>query len=266
MPQTIKLKRSAVPGQAPVIGQLDLGELAINTNDGKVYLRKKDGTSDVVIEIRGSIYNTASSVTTSATAPTNPTPAEGDLWYDTVNDRLMMYDGTDWKEVAHTLSDLTVTGDTILGDDAAADTLVVNAQAKFTGTDGLVIPAGTTADRVTADTGTIRYNTDTSSFEGYSGTAWGSLGGVKDVDQDTYIQTESSAGADEDTFQFYAGGSNIGSWSGTNLTVGTNLAIADGQSFTFGQGANRIAFTDTTRMTVSNEAGTIIFDGRIFTP
>ena len=266
MPQTIKLKRSSVAAQTPTTGQLDLGELAINTHDGKLFLRKNDGTTDVILEINGSINGTSSKVTTSAASPIDPAPIAGDLWFDSVNNKLMLYDGTSWVEAGNTLTDFTVTGNTILGLDAATDTLVVNAQTTFTGTDGLVIPAGTTAERVTATTGTIRYNTDTSSFEGYSGTAWGSLGGVKDVDQDTYIQTESSAGADEDTFQFYAGGSNIGSWSGTNFTVGTNLAIADGQSFTFGSGANRVAFTDTTRMTVSNEAGTIIFDGRIFTP
>lgn len=263
MPQTIKLKRSAVAGQIPTIGQLDLGELAINTNDGKLFVRKKDGATDVVIEVGGSVSGTAGKVTTSATAPTNPTPIEGDLWFDTLNDKLKYYDGTAWEEVANTLENLTVTGNTILGD-AATDTLTVNATATFSGTDGMTIPAGTTAQRVSANTGTIRYNTDTQSFEGYSGTSWGSLGGVKDVDQDTYVTTESSAGADEDTFTFVAGGTQIGTWTATDKTVETNLNLQSGKAFVFGQGANRKTFTDTRTMTVSNEAGTIIFSGSIF--
>lgn len=311
MPQTIKLKRSSTAGQAPTTAQLDFGELAINTSDGKVYLRKSDGQGDVIIELGGSIATSAATVTSSATAPTNPTPASGNLWYDTINDVLMMYDGAAWQEVAHELSALQVNGNTILGDNAAADTLTVNAIATFSGTDGMVIPSGTSAQRVTANTGTIRYNTDTSSFEGYSGTSWGSLGGVKDVDQDTYITTEASAGSDEDTFTFYAANNVNATWTSSLLDINTavnidgaltttstgtfgnaagdtqtfngavdmnntlnvdgnttvnNFEIGDGNSFTFGSGSNRVAFTDTTRMTVSNEAGTIIFDGRIFTP
>jgi len=52
----------------------------------------------------------------------------------------------------------------------------------------------------------IRYNTTDSTFEGYDGANWGSLGGVKDVDQDTYILAESSAGADNDELDFYTAG------------------------------------------------------------
>ena len=58
-------------------------------------------------------------------------------------------------------------------------------------------------------TGQIRYNSELSSFEGYGpGNAWGSLGGIKDVDADTYITAESSAGADEDTLTFYTAGTS----------------------------------------------------------
>jgi PAS domain-containing protein len=42
MSTTIKLRRSAVPGRVPTVGQLDLGELAINTADGKIYFKKYD--------------------------------------------------------------------------------------------------------------------------------------------------------------------------------------------------------------------------------
>lgn len=71
----------------------------------------------------------------------------------------------------------------------------------------LVLPVGTVAERPgTAEQGMIRYNSDDTTFEGYDGTAWGSLGGVKDVDQDTYIQAETSPGADNDELDFYTGG------------------------------------------------------------
>ena len=40
------------------------------------------------------------------------------------------------------------------------------------GTDAVQLTAGTTAERPTAAAGMIRFNTDTSKFEGYDGTAW----------------------------------------------------------------------------------------------
>lgn len=47
MSQTIKLKRSAVAGKVPTTSSLDLGELALNTNDGKVFFKKDDGTPSI---------------------------------------------------------------------------------------------------------------------------------------------------------------------------------------------------------------------------
>lgn len=44
----LKFKRSAVPSKVPALTDLELGELAINTYDGKVYLKKDDGTASIV--------------------------------------------------------------------------------------------------------------------------------------------------------------------------------------------------------------------------
>ena len=44
----IELKRSAVPGKIPTVGQLDLGELAINTYDGTVYLKQDNGVQSII--------------------------------------------------------------------------------------------------------------------------------------------------------------------------------------------------------------------------
>ena len=48
MTQKIQLRRSATPGNIPTIAQLDLGEIAINTNDGKLYIKKDDGAESIV--------------------------------------------------------------------------------------------------------------------------------------------------------------------------------------------------------------------------
>ena len=48
MSTNIKLKRSAVSGRIPSTGDLALGELAINTYDGKLFMKKNDGTESIV--------------------------------------------------------------------------------------------------------------------------------------------------------------------------------------------------------------------------
>ena len=42
MAQVLKLKRTAVQGKSPTTDTLELGELAINTYDGKLYFEKDD--------------------------------------------------------------------------------------------------------------------------------------------------------------------------------------------------------------------------------
>ena len=46
MSTTIKLRRSAVAGRIPTIAQLELGEIAINTQDGKLYFKKYDAVAN----------------------------------------------------------------------------------------------------------------------------------------------------------------------------------------------------------------------------
>ena len=47
MANTIILKRSATPGKVPTTTQLALGEIAINTYDGLIYIKKDDGTPSI---------------------------------------------------------------------------------------------------------------------------------------------------------------------------------------------------------------------------
>ena len=54
----LKFKRSAVPAKVPALNDLALGELAINTYDGKVYTKKDDGTP-AIVEIGGTASTTS---------------------------------------------------------------------------------------------------------------------------------------------------------------------------------------------------------------
>ena len=101
-----------------------------------------------------------------------------------------------------------------------------NILCDTTGT--FIVPVGDTNNRPdAADTylGGIRYNTTTSQFEGYNGIDYVSLGGLRDVDQDTYILTEVTPGSDEDTFEFYAQGINNLSLDKDKFTIRTAKLI-----------------------------------------
>ena len=67
---------------------------------------------------------------------------------------------------------------------------------------------GTTAQRPTAAEGMIRLNSSDSVFEGYNNGQWRGLGGIIDVDRDTYITTEFDT--DDDSLYFYTAGEERG--------------------------------------------------------
>ena len=47
MSQVVKLKRTAVEGKVPTTGNIELGELAINTYDGRIFFEKDNGTPSI---------------------------------------------------------------------------------------------------------------------------------------------------------------------------------------------------------------------------
>jgi hypothetical protein len=48
MANTITVKRSAVPSKAPATADLALGEIAINTFDGRMFFKKNNGADSIV--------------------------------------------------------------------------------------------------------------------------------------------------------------------------------------------------------------------------
>ena len=51
MSSTVKLKRSAVADRVPTTSQLELGELALNTNDGKIYFKKDVSSVESIVTL-----------------------------------------------------------------------------------------------------------------------------------------------------------------------------------------------------------------------
>jgi hypothetical protein len=129
----------------------------------------------------------------------------------------------------------------------------------------LQVPTGTTAQRpwVPAN-GMIRYNSTQSTFEGYSSSAWSSLGGVKSVDGYTYIQAETSAGAGNGDLDFYAensggnGATQVGQWNRTNLKeyTGTIVGTQTTQNVFNATATTVNAFGAATTLTIGATSGT----------
>jgi hypothetical protein len=105
-----------------------------------------------------------------------------------------------------------------------ADTTASQAVVQIDNIRGLVIPVGTTTNRPSSPIqGLIRYNTTISQFEGYNGTSYISIGGVRDVDGNTYIIPELSPGSNENTLFFYTDGVERMTLSTSALSVHTSI-------------------------------------------
>ena len=76
MAQTIKLKRSGTQGAEPSTSDLALGEVAINTYDGKMFIKKNDG-SDSIVELGTGGGSAAIYIKTTVTATAGQTTVTG---------------------------------------------------------------------------------------------------------------------------------------------------------------------------------------------
>jgi hypothetical protein len=95
------------------------------------------------------------------------------------------------------------------------------------GSDAVLIPLGTTQQRPAVPAlGYIRYNTSYQTFEGFgAGSAWGSLGGVKDTNQDTYISPESFPTSNDDILRFYNSNFETMTMASSNIIVRAQQTI-----------------------------------------
>jgi hypothetical protein len=50
----IQIRRSATQNAIPTTSNLDLGELALNTNDGKLYMKTTEGSLSSVVQVGSS--------------------------------------------------------------------------------------------------------------------------------------------------------------------------------------------------------------------
>ena len=255
----IQLYYSATASAVPVNTNLAAGELAINTNDGKLYYKDSGGTVQTLAsKATGSIggsntqvqFNSSGSLAGSANFTWSGTALalgssilfQGDFSNATVASRTAFQTSTtngstgiyalpngtstaaSWQATNNATATnaskiLIATNGTTdvqlvsgingsgtylpltfwnngaekmrLGTDGkvniggAANALVT---LEVVGTDALLLPKGTTGQQPTGVAGYLRFNTTTTQFEGYNGTAWSSVGGAA-ISNDTTTST-----------------------------------------------------------------------------
>ena len=173
-----------------------------------------------------------------------PTPQQGMIRYNTTDSRFEAYNGVTWSGLGGVVDadqDTYIRAETSAGADgddlefftANVRRLIIDDQGDlkygvasnrftvdfntgdaifkgavdFQARSAITIPRGFTIERPsTPVAGMIRFNDTTDSFEGYNGNNWGTLGGLVDSDQDTYIRVEASPGTDNDDIEFYTRG------------------------------------------------------------
>ena len=175
----ISLYYSTTASAVPTAGNLVAGELALNTNDGKLYFKN---SSNVVTLLAQS--SAASPVTTISFGTTGLTPSTATSGAVTVAGTLAITNG------GTGLTSFT-TGQIHYGSFSTSANLFYDSAnirlgvgtnspavtATFVGTDAMLIPKGATGSRPTGVAGYLRFNTTSNEFEGHNGTAWSSVGG-----------------------------------------------------------------------------------------
>lgn len=220
MASIIRIKRSSTSGNPATLGagELAYSALADNGSNGgdRLYIGMGSETSGNAanhVIIGGKFFTDMLDHTKGTLTANSALVVDSDSKLDNLK-----VDNLDLN--GNTLSSTNTNGNITLDPNGTGYVEIV-------GTNGLVIPVGTTAQRGPAIQGTVRYNTDTSSFEGYSGTVWGSLGGVKSVDGLTYISAESSPGASDDTLTFVTNGTNAMSLDTDSLDIDSKITTVN---------------------------------------
>ena len=181
---------SNVPLAANLTSNSNGAELALNYADGKLYFKN---TSGVVTLLASSAATTP--VTTFSAGTTGLTPSTATSGAVTLAGTLAVANGGT-AQTTFTAGQIHYgsfsTSANLFYDSAnvrlGVGTNTPAVTAALVGTDAILIPKGTTGQQPTGVAGYLRFNTTTTQFEGYNGTAWSSVGGAA-ITNDTTTST-----------------------------------------------------------------------------
>ncbi len=183
---TTYLKATEVTGDLDIIGNIN------QTGDFTT-----SGNTDVTGNITGTGYLQLPVITVSGNT-ISTTTTNTDLNLQANGTGNVVVEGL---EVSNSTIQATTTNADITLTPQGTGSVVINSNQS------IQIPVGGTADRPDpAALGMIRYNTDLDQYEGWTGSYWLTLSGIKDADGNTYITPELTPGANDNTLRFYADG------------------------------------------------------------
>jgi hypothetical protein len=126
--------------------------------------------------------------------------------------------------------DLTVNGNAYISLRVGIGTTTPAVKLDINSTDAVRVPVGTTAQRPTGATGYLRFNSSQGSFEGFNGTAWGSIGGGATgggTDQMFYLN-----GQTVNTSYSIPVGQNAGTFGPITVASGATVTVPTGSTWT----------------------------------
>ena len=147
-------------------------------------------------------------------------------------------DGTDVTSAFDFIPDLQITSvdinggnidGTAIGSSSAStgafSTISATGDGTFSGTGQVKLPTGTTAQRTgSPTTGLIRFNTTTTSFEGYDGSAWGNIGGGAEAGGAIVVNNDIAS-----ISYTIASGENGFSVGPMTVSAGVTITVSSGQ-------------------------------------
>jgi len=124
----LKHKRSAVPNKVPGVGDLSFGELAINTYDGTVYLKRDGASGEEIVKLSGIVASDSRIIVDEFTGDGTTTDFVLSIAPETEDFSFVTINGVDQHTSSYAISNatLTLSEAPASGDDIEVRTINVN--------------------------------------------------------------------------------------------------------------------------------------------
>jgi hypothetical protein len=201
-----------------------------NLNDGNVFI----GNASNQTEARALVEADISDLQTYLTTETNDLTVAV-TWADVPDVNITQSSVTQHQsalsitesQISDLQSYLTAESDTldlVTGRGASTTNSLTVGGLHVDSTDAVEMPVGTDAQRPTPVAGMLRFNTDSTSFEGYDGSAWGAIGGGGGATEDAFYENSQTLSA------------NVTISAGRNAMTTGPLTVGSGYSVTIEAG------------------------------
>ena len=161
----------------------DLSPLTLTGTSLQIAVANGNGSggNPVISIVNDAVFpgNAGITVPNGTTAQRPATPNSGQIRYNTTLLSFEFYENGSWQVLgtgSGTVTQVNGTANQInVVNNTTTPTVSIVNNPIIPGVGGIVIPMGTTAQRPGSGNGTLRYNSDTGTFEGYANGVWGAI-------------------------------------------------------------------------------------------